>query len=180
MRLAGERWLRGALVAVPLVGLASLVVGIVAPASPNPVAGDAIEPLRAAAWIGRILLTAAAVTAAVLGPGLVLRRHARAAPLDGLPLIWIPGTLYLAASGLAAWLLASEIDPQVTSTVALTPLLAWLAWRAAKASVRSWFRPGEAAVCGLMLVVVLIAVGKATRSTSLPACRGSPRAARSS
>jgi hypothetical protein len=161
---AAERapWLDAVLVAVPLLGLAHVIAGAVAPPGAESL-GDSLAPLTGLGWIVRILLCASAVTAAVLGPGLVLRRRV-SAPLDNVALVWVPGAVILAATGLVAWVLAPEIDSSLTSSVVLAALFAWLAWSALRAPAGSWFRPGEAAVCGLALLVLLVGVAKATWS----------------
>jgi hypothetical protein len=158
----GDRWLKAAVVAVPLLGLAHVLVGAISP--PSFSAGDSVSLLRSAGWIARILLTTTAAVAVLLGPGLILRPRIGAKSPGSLAFVWVPGLLYLTLAGVAAWLLAPGIDPALTSAVALGPLLAGLAWATARAPFRVWFRPGELAVCGLTLVVLAIGVGKATWS----------------
>ena len=157
-----DRWLKAALVAIPLLGLAHVLVGALWPPSSSSGSGS-VSLLKSAGWIARILLTVSATSAVLLGPGLVLRRRAGEGPLGSLAFVWIPGLVYLVLAGLAAWLLAPGVDPALTSAVVLAPLLAGLAW-AARGPVGSWFRPGELAVFGLTFLVLALGVAKATWS----------------
>src|SRR5439155_10882732 len=95
---------------------------------------------------------------------LALRRRMQHGALRSLAFVWIPGSLVVGTTGLLVWLFESRIDPQITSSVVLVPLLGWLAWTAWRSPVGTWFRPGETAVCGLVLLVLLVGVGKATWS----------------
>jgi len=157
--------LRAGLAAVPLLGLAHVVVGAIwPPESHAATLGDALGPITAIGWMLRILLTLSITTAVVLGPGLYLRQRARGSFLFGPAFVWVSGTLLLAVTGLAAWLLAYRFDPQFTVAIVLVPVLLTLAWWAMKVPIRSVFVPGEAAVCGLLLLVVLVGVAKATWS----------------
>jgi hypothetical protein len=152
-------------VAIPLLGLLHVGLGIAWPPAVKVAEhGASLAPLTALEWTWRIVLTVAIAVSAVLGPGVLLRRRVGSASLQNTALVWIPGVLVLAAMGLVAWLLAYRVDPARTSAVLLTPLLLLLVWAAWRAPPRSWFRPGEAAVCGLVLLLLSVGVAKGTWS----------------
>ncbi len=131
----------------------------------SPAGGDSLL-VTSAGWGLRLLLTLSVAVAVVLGPGLYLRQRTRESFLFGPAFVWVPGTLVLAVTGAVAWLLADQVAPELTVAVVLVPVLAVLTYWATRVPVRSVFVPGEAAVVGLLVVVVLVGVGKSTWSQS--------------
>ena len=153
------------MIAIPLLGLVQVIASAVAPPQSDPATlGDSVAIGESIDWVLRIIFAASAAIAALLGPGLVLRRRAQHPLWQSLALVWIPGLLILAAGGAVTWLLAGTIDPGLTSGLLMAALLSWLAWAAATTPARSLIRPGEARVFGVVLLLLLIGIGKATWS----------------
>jgi hypothetical protein len=143
-----------------------LVVGVARPPDFDPMlVGESLPVASSVGAMGRILLTVVAAVTLVVGPGLFLRDRLGQRFLLGPAFVWIPGGALLAATGLLAWLLAWRVDPQVTSVAVLAPVSLVLLWTAVRGSGPSLFVPGELAVCGVLVLLVLIGTAKATWSS---------------
>ena len=157
---------------VALLAIAHLLVGIARPPSASSsFVVDEISFRVSVSWIIRLGLTGAAALCFLIGPGWIIRRWLSTNSIwNNSALLWMPGFLWLVTVGLLAWLCASFLDPQVTVIVLVLPvpiaiLIAVIRPSASQILKRSLFKTGERVVIGLMLLLVLIGIGKATWSS---------------
>jgi hypothetical protein len=114
----------------------------------------------------RILLTVVTSIVLLFGPGFLLRATVKNSStlLNSLILITLPGFFYLIITGLITWALATTIDPHVTVTILISPILILCLLVSLKISIYDITTPVESQVLIIILVVVLIAVAKVTYS----------------
>lgn len=142
--------------AFPVLALAHVAVGAVAPPSGAP---DAPIVLT------RLVLALAASVTLVLGPGLALRAH-RAATGRSFPLAFVtlPGPALLAVTGAVAWWGAYRVSPHLIVAVILIPVLLWLLVAALRPPAAPAFDRWARRAVLVALVVLVVAVAKGTWS----------------
>ncbi|MFN8035249.1 MAG: glycosyltransferase family 39 protein [Acidimicrobiia bacterium] len=156
---------RATTVAVAVGALAALALGAMSPVRGAAPPSGTFALHATLSWWLRIVLTLCGVLCAVLAPGLLVRRFvSEDSAWRSTGVVWIPGFLYLVVTGLVSWGLAAYLDvASVAGAFAVVPPVLLLA-----ALARGWkeilFTRGERAVVVVMLLLVAIAIGKATWS----------------
>jgi hypothetical protein len=114
----------------------------------------------------RILLTVVTSIVLLFGPGFLLRATVKnSSPLlNSLILITLPGFFYLTITGLITWALATTVDPHLTVTILISPIIILCLFVSLKKSIYDITTPVESQALIIFFVVVLIAVAKATYS----------------
>lgn len=115
--------------------------------------------------MGRLLLTVAVALVLVLGPGFALRAF-RSTPtaLRTMAMVAVPGTGWLAGTGLLAWALAGVISPRLTVALMSLPVIGMLLLVGLRAGLFPLASPAERRALGFFLVVVAVAVARASWS----------------
>jgi hypothetical protein len=166
MALSTRRVVRTCVVLVPVLALVHLLVGAVRPPGAEPALGsDAIALWATARWGVRTLLTVAAALCLVLGPGVALRASLHPGNrLRNPAFLWLPGVVLLVIVGLASWWLAAFVDPATVSAVLLLPVALWILWTLWQRDVHLLLGRAELATCGVLLLMLLVGLGRATWS----------------
>jgi hypothetical protein len=166
MALSTRRVVQSCAVLVVVLALGHLLIGVVAPPRVETVLGSDEIGLRATGWWAvRLLLTVGAALCFVLGPGVALRaRLPVESALRNPAYLWVPGFGLLVVVGSAAWGLADFVDPATVSAVLLLPVALWILWTLRVGRVEALLGRAELATCGLLLLLLLVGLGRATWS----------------
>ena len=161
---------RLALGVVSVLALGHLALGAIGPPSAHSVTLNAVALGASIGWTLRLTLAAAAASCFVFCPGILLRRWTPSSGLlENAALLWIPGFLYLVATGVVAWLLEFAVSPQIVSAVLLAPIpLVVLGSLLRPDRDRVRLQPGEPLAIGLVLLLLAIGIGQATWSEAVP------------
>jgi hypothetical protein len=152
--------------AVAIGALAAVVIGVLDPAHDRvKTLTDSFALHATFSWWLRIALTTCEVMCVLYAPGLLLRSRLPASSMwRSSAFVWIPGFLYLVASGLVAWGLAAWVDPQVVGVVFTVPIPVFVLVALHRRLPGVVFERGERTVAVLMLLLVVVGIGKATWS----------------
>jgi hypothetical protein len=163
------RALPAVLVAVVLLALVAVISGWLRAPAPYVPVGDGLGIRVTAGWLIRLGLTVSAALTFVLGPGIALQRHWRRNSIfRSTAFVWIPGTAYLFVVGCVVWILESLVDPRDLSACLLLPVplwLLWSVWRVGPGEVTTLLNRHQWVTMGVVVVLLLIGVGKASWSS---------------
>ncbi len=151
------------MLAIGVGALAAIVVGALDPVGSSR-AGRLFGLGLTLSWWVRTLLTGCFALCTLYAPGLWLRARLRDDSwLRSCALVWLPGFLLLAVSGVVAWALSAHVDPQLTVALLTAPapiLLVALLRRPVDRIVA----PSERAIALMMMLLLLIGIGRAAWS----------------
>lgn len=121
--------------------------------------------------LGRFALALGAAITAVVGAGLALRWRARGGGERRAPPWWaslalvpLPGAAWLVGIALVSWRLAPGVDPHLVAAVGLLPMFVLCAGVFARAPARELASATEWRVLNIALLILLLALTKATFS----------------
>lgn len=114
----------------------------------------------------RIVLTVIISIVLIIGPGLALRAMVKSpnSLWRNFTLIAFPGIILLTINGLIVWLLAPVCRPQLITVILTLPALLWCLLMALRKSIHEIVSPIEWKALVIFMVVVIVAVAKATYS----------------